>query len=71
MSFIGLDALRKATWVKGWVLLLVGVVLGLAGIRTIQWLYARRPNWNGADWAPLRRGEVTRFIGVLPLLALF
>jgi hypothetical protein len=70
MAGVGLDALSNSTWVKGWVLLLIGVLLGLTGIWAFQRLYARRPNWNGTYWAPLRRGEITRFIGVLPLLVL-
>jgi hypothetical protein len=65
MTALGLDGLFKAVWVKGWLLLLIGLILVVVGARTLRWLYARRPGWNGAYWAPPRRREVTRLAAVL------
>ena len=60
MAVVGIVALFKALLAKDWVLMLVGLLLVAAGIRGMRLLYARRPDWNGAYWAPPRRREVTR-----------
>ena len=67
MAIVGIVSLAKAVLVKDWVLLLVGLLLVAAGIQGMRLVYARRPNWNGAYWAPPRRREVTRVASVLVL----
>lgn len=73
MAVVGIVALFKALLAKDWVLMLVGLLLVAAGIRGMRLLYARRPDWNGAYWAPPRRREVTRlafvFVPVVLLIA--
>jgi hypothetical protein len=72
MGVVGMAALLKAFWVKDLVLLLVGLVLVAFGIRGVRWwLYACRPDWNGAYWVPPRKREVTRLaFVVIPVVLL-